>query len=368
MALPFAGLTLGAGRANLDSGRKLRTRRNVTKLDPMEKAKLVEAILKLKKTRSPFDMRFNYYDQFVAWHLIAQCCPKPEHPDTPWPSHDNPAIWPWHRMLLQLFEEGLEAVTGNPIAIPYWDWTDAKSLEVVFAADFMGPRRGDPKKNYVVTAGPFCKDAWQLNILAAPSGDPGQSGWLVRAFGVNNEPDLAMPTAKELAAVMALKEYDVAPFDISSDPDRSFRARLDGHYGMKGKRCSGDGIEEIVPGPSPKPAALHAAVHRFVGGLFKVGNRMWYGTLKTHASPNDPVFFLHHAFLDKIWSDWMAIHGRIYQPEKAIPKTRDMLVGVPGLDTPLPPFHRVAPDRCTVASVLNHINLGYTYDTDRLDK
>lgn len=38
-------------------------------------------------------------------------------------------------------------------------------------------------------------------------------------------------------------------------------------------------------------------------------------------SPNDPVFWLHHAFLDKIWADWMARHGRVYLPEKEIPKT-----------------------------------------------
>jgi tyrosinase len=95
---------------------------------------------------------------------------------------------------------------------------------------------------------------------------------------------------------------------------------------------------------------------------------MWSGTLKTYASPNDPVFFLHHAFCDKIWADWMAIHGRIYQPQNEIPKTGDMLVGVPGLNTLLPPFHRVAPDTCTVASVLDHSRLAYTYDTDHLHK
>jgi tyrosinase len=369
LALPLVRLASGEDRANQDGRSKsLRIRRNLTQLGAMERAELVEAILKLKKTPSPYDIRFNYYDQFVGWHLIAQCCPRPEHPDTLWPSHDNPAIWPWHRILLHLFEQGLEAVTDKPIAIPYWDWTDPRSLDVVFAEDFMGPRRGDPKQNYVITTGPFRKGAWQLNLLSPPSGDPGQSRWLVRAFGANEGPDLAMPTAKELEEVMALKEYDVAPFDISSDPDRSFRARLDGHYGMKGKRCSGDGIEEIVPGPSPRPAKLHAGVHRCVGGLFKVGDQMWSGTLKTHASPNDPVFFLHHAFLDKIWADWMALHGRLYQPDKEIPRTGDMLVAVPGLNTPLPPFHRVAPGTCTVASVLDRTKLGYGYDTDRLEK
>jgi tyrosinase len=367
LTVPVAGLANAECQARpAGTTKSPRLRRNVTKLGAAEKTDLVEAILKLKKVRSPFDMRFNYYDQFVAWHLLAQCCPRPEHPDTPWPSHYNPAIWPWHRILLHLFEKALEAVAGKPVSLPYWDWTDLKSLDVVFAEDFMGPKRGDPEQNYAVTKGPFRKGAWQLSVLSVPSGDPGQCPWLVRAFGINDEPGLAMPGANDLDGVMAVKDYDVAPFDITSDPKRSFRARLDGAYGMKGKACSADGIEIVVPGPSAKPVALHSGVHRYVAGLFKVGSRTCYGTLKTHASNNDPVFYLHHAFLDKIWADWMARHGRIYQPEKEIPKSDDMLVGIPGLHTPLPPFHRVAPHRCTVDSILDHTKLGYAYDTDRL--
>jgi tyrosinase len=340
----------------------------VTKLSAENKTEFVQAILKLKKVRSPFDMRLSYYDQLVSWHLLAQCCPKPEHPDTPWPSHFNPAIWPWHRILLYLFEDGLRVATGKHLAIPYWDWTDPKSADVVFTNDLMGPKQGDPKRNYVVTTGPFRKDAWQLNLLSAPSEDPGQSRWLVRAFGVNDqEPGLHLPTAQEVADALALKVYDVAPFDITSDPDRSFRARLDGAYGFIGKQCSTDGVEELTPGRSPR-TGLHSAVHRYVAGLFKVGDEMWYGTLKTHASPNDPVFWLHHAFLDKIWADWMARHGRTYLPEKEIARTGKMLVSVPGLKTPLRPFERVAPNACTPGGVLDHHKLGYAYDTDRIDK
>lgn len=28
------------------------------------------------------------------------------------------------------------------------------------------------------------------------------------------------------------------------------------------------------------------------------------GDMKTHHSPNDPLFYLHHAFVDKVWYDW----------------------------------------------------------------
>ncbi|ETN96206.1 tyrosinase family protein [Zhouia amylolytica] len=42
---------------------------------------------------------------------------------------------------------------------------------------------------------------------------------------------------------------------------------------------------------------IHAGPHRWTGGA-----------MPTTASPRDPVFYLHHTFIDKIWADWEAIH------------------------------------------------------------
>ncbi len=39
--------------------------------------------------------------------------------------------------------------------------------------------------------------------------------------------------------------------------------------------------------------AVHNLVHRAVGG-----------TMQTTSAPADPLFWLHHAFIDKIWNDW----------------------------------------------------------------
>lgn len=29
----------------------------------------------------------------------------------------------------------------------------------------------------------------------------------------------------------------------------------------------------------------------------------------TSSSPSDPVFWLHHAMIDKVWADWESIHS-----------------------------------------------------------
>lgn len=44
--------------------------------------------------------------------------------------------------------------------------------------------------------------------------------------------------------------------------------------------------------------SVHDMVHRAVGG-----------TMAGTTSPADPLFWLHHAFVDKLWSDWRKVHS-----------------------------------------------------------
>ena len=32
-------------------------------------------------------------------------------------------------------------------------------------------------------------------------------------------------------------------------------------------------------------------------------------------SPNDPVFFLHHCNIDRLWEKWQRLHGLEYEPQ-----------------------------------------------------
>lgn len=46
---------------------------------------------------------------------------------------------------------------------------------------------------------------------------------------------------------------------------------------------------------------LHSNVHAWVGG-----------SMTTHYSPLDPLFFLHHGFIDKVWYDWKRMYPNQY--------------------------------------------------------
>jgi tyrosinase len=43
---------------------------------------------------------------------------------------------------------------------------------------------------------------------------------------------------------------------------------------------------------------VHHGAHRWVGGA-----------MSSTASPRDPVFFLHHAYIDKLWQEWQDLRG-----------------------------------------------------------
>lgn len=51
---------------------------------------------------------------------------------------------------------------------------------------------------------------------------------------------------------------------------------------------------------------LHGEVHNWVGG----------NMANPKKSPNDPIFFLHHAFIDKVWADWQGTHHPSLFPEE----------------------------------------------------
>ena len=84
---------------------------------------------------------------------------------------------------------------------------------------------------------------------------------------------------------------------------------------------------------------LHNAAHLWVGG-----------SMATATSPNDPVFFLHHANVDRLWARWQDLHPeeRFYLPisggERGI-----------NLNDSMPPWGGAT----TPASVINHRLLGY---------
>jgi tyrosinase len=328
-----------------DRRRALRVRKNVRSLSSSERKQYVDAVLKLKKTRSPYDSDLSYYDQFVAWHVALNVCEYGE-PLTMQMGHGSPMFLPWHRAFTLLFETALRQVSGKPITVPYWDWitTPDHDKSVVFASDFMGGA-GDPMDNFAVKTGPFRKGKWTLNI------DPPGTRWaqfatdyLTRYLG---ELPFPLPTQADLDLAMSTTVYDMPPYDHRTGYGQTFRSTLEGNRGDGPPvvmTCTEDGTMPIPIGGS----GLHNGIHAWVGGPFT------NGTMVLPTSPNDPVFFLHHSQVDRLWAQWQEVNG----VDSYVPVS-----GVPGnnVDDEIMPFDHSG-IRVTPAMLANIAKLGYRYE------
>jgi tyrosinase len=291
---------------------------------------------------SPFKgyENLSYYDTFVKWHKDAFNC------DTQ-TAHMGPNFLPWHRHFLILFEEALSEAAGKQIAIPFWDWTDPVSTNAVFRDDFMGGD-GDPDKGYTLTSGPFRKGKYRLNVVDPKVNDPLQLRYLVRQMGTlpGNQ---QLPEPNKVDRLLTRPIYDTVPFNDQSNPKQSFRNHIEGWRNEIGQKCE-DGLIAPLAGPGVSRHELHNGVHLWVGGI--VGERQ--GTMDLNTSLNDPVFWLHHANVDRLWQAWIEANGERYEPVSGWPRPDQ------NLNQPMIPYKDVG-QRVTPKSVLDIDELGYSY-------
>ena len=242
------------------------------------------------------------YDQYVQTHMNAMQA-----------AHRGPAFLPWHREFLRRLELDLQTIDAT-VTLPYWDWTiDRSATSSLWDPSFMGGD-GRPSDGQVMT-GPFALSGgdWPL-AFDGPD--------LRRRFGISAP---ALPSPTDATAALEQTVYDVAPWTMSSSS--GFRNRLEGW----------------ISGPQ-----LHNLVHVWVGG-----------SMLPMSSPNDPVFFLHHCFVDKLWADWQRLHSSAgYLPASGAAAGHN-------LGDAMQPWAGMG-QVVTPASVLNHHALGYRYDTDKV--
>jgi tyrosinase len=81
---------------------------------------------------------------------------------------------------------------------------------------------------------------------------------------------------------------------------------------------------------------VHDSVHVAIGGQ--------NGTMDSPSSPADPIFFLHHANLDRIWSEW-----QVKNPNSKPNNLNDTLM-------PGPPI-----EGTKISNILDIASLGYSY-------
>jgi tyrosinase len=233
------------------------------------------------------------WDLFVLWHGRAAAVELATGRGT---IHQGPVFCVWHRWMLLLLEANMARILGQPdFALPYWDWgadgarpASQQPGRPVFRADAFGggtggppTQPGGPRRRAPVPDGPFgSPSGFVVRVADGPNGPRSVNRPLQRRLGALTR----LPSRTEVTALLGRTPYDTAPFDATLRTD-AMRNRLEGW------------IPRTVQQPPPHG---HNRVHVFVGGDMEMGT-----------SPNDPLFYVNHANVDRIWAAWQQRHAAL---------------------------------------------------------
>jgi tyrosinase len=167
--------------------------------------------------------------------------------------HGNWYFLPWHRAYLVMFEAALRDVTRDAsFALPYWDWTTDRALPEHFTS---------PTYN------------GQPNALFEPR----------RFIDAREEiPD------EFVGQSLFQQIYDETDFELFGTTRARGQNSTDARW-IQARGSSG-----------PLESQAHDSVHGIVGGS-REGQS---GLMASSLSALDPIFWLHHCNIDRIWAVW----------------------------------------------------------------
>ncbi|XP_071780728.2 tyrosinase-like [Centroberyx gerrardi] len=242
---------------------------------------------------SPMFADVSVYDVFVWMHYYVSRNALLGGPGNVWTdvdfAHWAPAFLPWHRVYLLHWEHEIRKLSGDmSFTIPYWDWRDARGCDVC-TDELMGDR--SPRDPNLLSPGSvfsswrvLCSRAGEYNDRGVLC-DASDEGPLRRNPGNQNRNVVErLPTSAEVEFTLSLNSYDTGAMDRSAN--MSFRNTLEGF-----------GDPQTGLGNSPR-MGMHAALHVFMNGSMS----------SVQGSANDPIFLLHHAFVDSIYEEWLRRH------------------------------------------------------------
>lgn len=154
---------------------------------------------------------------------------------------------PWHRSYVYYFEQLIQYFSGDPgFALPYWDWTRVHSIPGFFYGNALDD---------TISIRSTCS--------SAPTAGRGRT---------------------------ASDSFSQSDLDAFVGPAVVDRIQANPDFATYGGTSNAGGALERTP---------HNFVHRWVGGS-KQSNMVQF------FSPLDPIFWMHHCNVDRLYSNWIA--------------------------------------------------------------
>ena len=265
----------------------LRIRRDYADLSANEKDDYLYAINALKIEGT--------YDKFVKLHA---------HLKNKDYAHGTSAFLPWHRKFLLEFENALRALpgkgskSGKPFScmtVPYWDWSEEVDLCV---------------------ANGGCKTFDQESVLLHEFGGTGNpnkillnqgEGFCTAAAGCGTYGSVSK-SQRGLSGTASIGCLTTGPFAGWVDHEGYCLTRgTNWNVGTSGSFSGAMSMVDMV-GANPTFGTSRGFRARFEGAPHAMPHNLLGGHIRSFRSPADPIFFSHHAMIDKIWSAWQDCH------------------------------------------------------------
>lgn len=243
--------------------------------------------------------------------------------------HQNWWFLVWHRAYLGWLEVTLRELSEDKeFALPYWDWTKTPRVPAAMFADVLDPNNtgfiptfdkfktqfdapvtalyasfSQPQKNVLTQRGVnTTADFWSA-VAAAPAGMFYQQPDARGLTAANPDLDPGTKVAVSIATITsAVRTPTFAGSATGTDPAGFASAKAGNH-----NESTREGILESQP---------HDNVHGAMGG--PSGNAFMVSFL----SPVDPIFFLHHGNLDRLWDVWTRRQKALGRP--TLPQGADL--------------------------------------------
>lgn len=172
--------------------------------------------------------------------------------------HGSPLFLPWHRVYIRAFEQALQSIDSS-VSLPFWDWTSTESIAQGMAPAHMDQTFNDGGVNLPnsLASGPI--EDRSRRTRRAPPQNPGRLG--------------SFASSVELA--------------MDRDSYLEFNNWLEGPHG---------------------------SVHVWIGGA---GGDM----ASVPRAAYDPIFWSHHATVDRQWAVWQKCNPERSPPDDLLPQT-----------------------------------------------
>jgi tyrosinase len=263
--------------------------------------------------------------------------------------HGNWWFYAWHRGYLGYFERSIRTLSGDDsFALPYWDWTRLPQIPDGMFDDVLTPthRAYEPYTGNLALFTTFVRPAltnyWnalssaqlaQLDVRGYKTFDDlwnDVTGYNVSVeAGISGNEAFAITCgsrylSRENPKLDPKTTYDVSPFVVFAGLLPIDFYNPVNYLSFTSSKTPSHNTQ---PSGSTKFSVLegfpHNKVHNCIGGVGAIDPGP-YGNMTNFLSPVDPIFFLHHANMDRLWDVWTRKQKRLGLPY--LPTGQDLAI------------------------------------------